>query len=158
MDAPTIRLALAAVCAYSATAAIEEEMRQRELERMARHDIESHVAQAHFTYNLQVTPRRRPQTWYSMFLGAWTLLLEVQQLVLVALIRLQQSQIDRVRLLLIEMDRRAGSVWAPNEQYGEDDADGESDLEFVFFDAEDDFDGEDDAAAEDEEYSGDDAV
>ena len=155
MDAPTIRLALAAVCAYSATAAIEEEMRQRELERMARHDIESHVAQAHFTYNLQVTPRRRPQTWYSMFLGAWNLLLEIQQLVLVALVRLQQSQIERVRLLLIEMDRRAGSVWAPNEQYGESD---ESDAEIVLFEGEDDYDEPDDAAAEDEEDSGDDAV
>ena len=155
MDAPTIRLALAAVCAYSATAAIEEEMRQRELERMARHDIESHVAQAHFTYNLQVTPRRRPQTWYSMFLGAWNLLLEIQQLVLVALVRLQQSQIERVRLLLIEMDRRAGSVWAPNGQY--DESEDESDA-VVLFEGEDDYDEPDDAAAEDEEYSGDDAV
>ena len=155
MDAPTIRLALAAVCAYSATAAIEEEMRQRELERMARHDIESHVAQAHFTYNLQVTPRRRPQTWYSMFLGAWNLLLEIQQLVLVALVRLQQSQIDRVRLLLIEMDRRAGSVWAPNGQY--DESEDESDA-VVLFEGEDDYDEPDDVAAEDEEDSGDDAV
>ena len=155
MDAPTIRLALAAVCAYSATAAIEEEMRQRELERMRRHDIESHVAQAHFTYNLQVTPRRRPQTWYSMFLGAWNLLLEIQQLVLVALVRLQQSQIERVRLLLIEMDRRAGSVWAPNGQY--DESEDESDA-VVLFEGEDDYDEPDDVAAEDEEDSGDDAV
>ena len=131
MDAPTIRLALAAVCGYSAPAAMEEEMRQRELERMRRHDIESHVAQAHFTYNLQVTPRTRPQTWYSLFLGAWNLLLEIQQLVLVALVRLQRSQIEPLRLLLIEMDRRAGSVWANNEQYGEDDAEDDSEDDAV---------------------------
>ncbi len=129
MDAPTIRLALAAVCGYCAPAAMEEEMRQRELERMRRHDIESHVAQAHFTYNLQVTPRTRPQTWYSLFLGAWNLLLEIQDLVLVAMVRLHRSQIEPLRLLLIEMDRRAGSVWANNEQYGEDDADAEDDSE-----------------------------
>ena len=155
MDAPTIRLALAAVCGYCAPAAMEEEMRQRELERMRRHDIESHVAQAHFTYNLQVTPRTRPQTWYSMFLGAWNLLLEIQQLVLVALVRLQQSQIEQVRLLLIEMDRRAGSVWAPNGQY--DESEDESDA-VVLFEGEDDYDEPDDVAAEDEEDSGDDAV
>ena len=129
MDAPTIRLALATVCGYCVPAAMEEEMRQRELERMRRHDIESYVAQAHFTYNLQVTPRIRPQTWYSLFLGAWNLLLEIQDLVLGAMIRLHRNQIEPLRLLLIEMDRRAGSVWANNEQYGEDDADAEDDSE-----------------------------
>ena len=131
MDAPTIRLALATVCGYCVPAAMEEEMRQRELERMRRHDIESHVAQAHFTYNLQVTPRTRPQTWYSLFLGAWNLLLEIQDLVLVAMVRLHRSQIEPLRLLLIEMDRRAGSVWANNEQYGEDDAEDDSEDDAV---------------------------
>ena len=106
-------------------------MRQRELERMRRHDIESHVAQAHFTYNLQVTPRTRPQTWYSLFLGAWNLLLEIQDLVLGAMIRLHRNQIEPLRLLLIEMDRRAGSVWANNEQYGEDDAEDDSEDDAV---------------------------
>ena len=131
MDAPTIRLALATVCGYCVPAAMEEEMRQRELERMRRHDIESYVAQTHFTYNLQETPRIRPQTWYSLFLRAWNLLLEIQDLVLGAMIRLHRNQIEPLRLLLIEMDRRAGSVWANNEQYGEDDAEDDSEDDAV---------------------------
>ena len=130
MDAPTI-LSLSAACGYAVPDALVEEMRQRELERMRRHDVESYVAQTHYTHNLQVTPRIRPQTWYSLFLRAWNLLLEIQDLVLGAMIRLHRNQIEPLRLLLIEVDRRAGSVWANNDQYGEEVAEDDSEDDAV---------------------------
>ena len=130
MDAPTI-VSLSAACGYAVPDALVEEMRQRELERMRRHDVESYVAQTHYTHNLQVTPRIRPQTWYSLFLRAWNLLLEIQDLVLGAMIRLHRNQIEPLRLLLIEVDRRAGSVWANNDEFGEEDAEDDSEDDAV---------------------------
>ena len=130
MDAPTI-LSLSAACGYAVPDALVEEMRQRELERMRRHDVESYVAQTHYTHNLQVTLRIRPQTWYSLFLKAWDLLVGIQDLVLGAMIRLRRNQLEPLRLLLIEVDRRAGSVWANNDQYGEEVAEDDSEDDAV---------------------------
>ena len=121
MDAPSV-ISLSAACGLAVPEALLEEMRLRELERMRRHDLESYVAQTHYTHNLQVTPRIRPQTWYSLFLKAWNLLDGIQDLVLGAMIRLRRNQLEPLRLLLIEVDRRAGSVWANDDEFGEEDA------------------------------------
>ena len=123
MDAPSV-VSLSAACGLAVPEALLEEMRLRELERMRRHDLESYVAQTHYTHNLQVTPRIQPRTWYSLFIRAWVLMEGIQDLVLMAVVRLRRNQLEHVRELLIEVDRRAGSAWGDGEigeEGGEDD-------------------------------------
>ncbi len=123
MDAPTI-VSLSAACGYAVPEALVEEMRLGELERMRRHDLESYVAQTHYTHNLQVTPRIQPQTWRTSFWRAWVLLWRVHRRITRAWLCLRRNQIDEAETLLVEAEHLADWVWSDEEdgeEGGEDD-------------------------------------
>ena len=120
MDAPTI-VSLSTACGLAVPEALLEEMRQRELERMRRHDLESYVAQKHYTHNLQVTPHIQPQTWRASFWRAWVLLWRVHRLVLDAARHLRfRNQPEEAYTLLVQAEYLADWVWS-DEEAGEED-------------------------------------
>ena len=124
MDAPSI-VSLSTACGLAVPEALLEEMRQRELERMRRHDLESYVAQTHYTHNLQVTPRIQPQTWRTSFWRAWVLLWRVHALILRAARHLRlRNQPEEAYTLLVQAEYLADWVWSDEEdgeEGGEDD-------------------------------------
>ena len=123
MDASSI-VSLSTACGLAVPEALLEEMRQRELERMRRHDLESYVAQRHYTHNLLVTPRIQPQTWRTYFWRAFTLLWRVHRRITRAWLCLRRNQIDEAETLLVEAEHLADWVWSDEEdgeEGGEDD-------------------------------------
>ena len=70
MDAPTI-VSLSAACGHAVPAALEEEMRRAELNAMRWHDLESYLAQRHYTQDLLVTPNAPRITWQTAWRRAW---------------------------------------------------------------------------------------
>ena len=123
MDAPSI-VSLSTACGLAVPEALLEEMRQRELERMRRHDLESYVAQTHYTHNLQVTPRIQPQTWRTSFWRAFALLWRVHRLITRAWLCVCRNQVAEAETLLVEAEHLADWVWSDEEdgeEGGEDD-------------------------------------
>ena len=121
MDAPTI-VSLSAACGYAVPEALVEEMRQRELERMRRHDLESYVAQTHYTHDLQVTRRINPRTWLSWGRRAWVTMQRVHALIVRAWLCVRQNRHAETETLLVEAEFHADwELWRDSED--EDDVD-----------------------------------
>ena len=121
MDAPSI-VSLSAACGLAVPEALLEEMQLREMERMRRHDLESYMAQAHYSYNLQVTRRINPRTWQSLFRRAWVTMERVHALIVRAWLCVRRNRHDETETLLVEAEYAADwELWRDSED--EDDVD-----------------------------------
>ena len=105
MDAPAM-VALCVAIDRDVPAAVEEALRWEELARMQVADLQSYVAQHHFTENLQL-PRLpgRPITWQTAYMWARSLLVDLRSGIMRALYALRMDRPDHAQEVVERMAR-----------------------------------------------------
>ena len=95
-------VALCATIGHQVPAAVEEALRQEELRAMQVADLQSYIAQRHFTDNLQL-PRRpgaRLTTWQTAHTRLWNLLMDLRDGIGRALFALRIDRAGRAEEVL----------------------------------------------------------
>ena len=108
MDAATIVAASIAID-RAVPAAVEEALRQEELRAMQVADLQSYIAQRHFTENLQL-PRRpgaRLTTWQTAHRRLWNLLMDLRDGIVRAIAHLRWDRIGDAEAVLARLEYEA---------------------------------------------------
>ena len=132
MDAATIVAASIAID-RAVPAAVEEALRQEELRAMQVADLQSYIAQRHFTENLQL-PRRpgaRLTTWQTAHRRLWNVLMDLRDGIVRAIAHLRWDRIGDAEAVLARLEYEA--------ELGGDADDGglsDADSDFVHMDSE----------------------
>ena len=122
MDAATM-VSLCIAIGQDVPAVVEELLQQRESEAMQRADLQSYIAQRHYTENLQLQqrPGARPMTWQTAYTRAHNLIVDLRDGIGRALVAFRMGRPGRaeevVERMALETDdfgtSQAGSDTSP---------------------------------------------
>ena len=89
--------------------AVEEALRREEMARMRAADLESFIAQRHFTQNLQLPmhPRAGLRTWQSAYMGLWSVLADIRDGLARAMAYLRWDRIGDAEVVLARLEYEA---------------------------------------------------
>ena len=126
-------VALCAAIGHQVPEAVEEALRREEMLAMQVADLQSYIAQRHFTENLQLPrhPRARLTTWQSAYWGLWNVLTDIRDGLGRAIAYLRWDRIGDAEAVLARLEYEA--------ELGGDAGDGglsDADSDFVHMDSE----------------------
>ena len=127
MDAPIIA-SLCAAIGHQVPDAVEEALRREEMLAMQVADLQSYIAQRHFTENLQLPrdPRARLTTWQSAYRGLWNVLADIRDGLGRAIAYLRWDRIGDAEAVLARLEYEA--ELGGDEDDGGDGGDADSDF------------------------------
>ena len=102
-------VALCAAIGHQVPEAVEEALRREEMRAMQVADLQSYIAQRHFTENLQLPrgPRAGLRTWQSAYRGLWNVLVDIRDGLSRAIAYLRWDRIGDAEAVLARLDYEA---------------------------------------------------
>ena len=102
-------VALCAAIGHEVPEAVEEALRREEMRAMQVADLQSYIAQRHFTENLQLPrqPRARLTTWQSAYRGLWNVLTDIRDGLGRAIAYLRWDRIGDAEAVLARLEYEA---------------------------------------------------
>ena len=121
-------VALCAAIGHQVPEAVEEALRREEMLAMQVADLQSYIAQRHFTENLQLPrhPRARLTTWQSAYRGLWNVLTDIRDGLGRAIAYLRWDRIGDAEAVLARLEYEA--ELGGDEDDGGDGGDADSDF------------------------------
>ena len=119
---------LSAAIAYQMPEALQKEMRQRELERMRVHELESFIAQRYFVANLQTHPNAGLRTWQSAYRALWNVLADIRHSITRAMAHLRWERVSDAEVILARLELEADIGSDDDEPTSDSDEEDEDDM------------------------------